>query len=96
MNVKFECTVVVVLLCFTTAGNVQNVPKIVERALTSLKANGVEVNREHWLKDAQDSEKAGSVETAKSIMCAFSFISLFKPTRPVPIQHIYTVNYRYE
>ena len=55
---------------FCIKGNNQNVPKIIERALTSLKANGVEVNREHWLKDAEDSEKAGSVETAKSIMCA--------------------------
>lgn len=33
------------------------VDRIIERAITSLKANMVEINREHWLKDAVDAEK---------------------------------------
>lgn len=37
-------------------------------ALTSLRANGVELNREQWIEDAEDCEKAGSVATCQSIM----------------------------
>ena len=44
------------------------VPKIIERAVSSLQANLVEINREQWIQDAEESEKAGSVRTAQSIM----------------------------
>jgi len=37
-------------------------------ALTSLSANGVEMNREQWVKDAEDAEKSGSVHTCQAIM----------------------------
>ena len=37
-------------------------------ALTSLRANGVEINREFWIEDAEDCEKAGSVNTCQAIM----------------------------
>lgn len=37
-------------------------------ALTSLRANMVEINREQWIQDAEESEKAGSVITAQAIM----------------------------
>ena len=37
-------------------------------AITSLKANGVEINRDLWIKDAEESEKAGSVVTCRAIM----------------------------
>lgn len=37
-------------------------------ALTSLRANMVEINREQWIQDAEESEKAGSVATAQAIM----------------------------
>ena len=37
-------------------------------AVTSLKANGVEINRDLWIKDAEESEKAGSVVTCRAIM----------------------------
>ena len=37
-------------------------------ALTSLRANGVEINREFWLEDAENCEKAGSVATCQSIV----------------------------
>ena len=38
------------------------------QALSSLKANMVEINREHWLKDAVDSELSGCKLTAQAIM----------------------------
>ncbi|VDN35326.1 unnamed protein product [Gongylonema pulchrum] len=41
-----------------TRGQSDMVDRIIERAITSLKANMVEINREHWLKDAVDAEKA--------------------------------------
>jgi len=37
-------------------------------ALTSLSANGVEMNREQWIKDAEDAEKSASVHTCQAIM----------------------------
>ena len=46
------------------------VPKIVDRAITSLRANMVEINREHWLSDAEQAEKAGFVKTAHAIIAA--------------------------
>ena len=42
-----------------TQGNIQMVQKIIDRALSSLTANGVEINREQWLKDAMETEKSG-------------------------------------
>ncbi|CAF4423858.1 unnamed protein product, partial [Rotaria magnacalcarata] len=39
-------------------GNNTMVDRLIERALASLRANMVEINREHWLKDAIDCEKA--------------------------------------
>ena len=36
--------------------------------MTSLKANMVEINREFWITDAEECEKAGSVHTAQAIM----------------------------
>ena len=52
-----------------------NVEKIIERALTSLKANGVQFKREEWITEAQETEKATSLETAKAIM--FVYISCY-------------------
>ena len=37
-------------------------------AVTSLRANGVEINRDQWIKDAEESEKADSVVTCRAIM----------------------------
>ena len=37
-------------------------------ALASLRANMVEINREHWMKDAIDAEKAGSVHTCQVLV----------------------------
>lgn len=37
-------------------------------AVSSLAANGVEINRELWIVDAEDVDKSGSTYTAQSIM----------------------------
>jgi pre-mRNA-processing factor 6 len=37
-------------------------------ALASLRANMVEINRDHWLKDAIECEKAGSVHTCQALI----------------------------
>lgn len=49
-------------------GNMHMVDKIIERALTSLHANGVEINRDHWIKDAEDAERANSISTCRAII----------------------------
>lgn len=43
------------------------VEKIIDRAITSLSANGVEINREHWFKEAMEAEKSGAVHTCQVI-----------------------------
>ncbi|CAH8490022.1 unnamed protein product [Dicrocoelium dendriticum] len=49
-------------------GNHAMVPKIVDRGVASLQANMVEVNRDQWIKDAEECEAAKSVLTAQSII----------------------------
>ncbi|XP_032815124.1 pre-mRNA-processing factor 6 [Petromyzon marinus] len=51
-------------------GNTAMVEKIVDRAITSLRANGVEINREHWIQDAEECDKAGSVTTCQAVIRA--------------------------
>lgn len=51
-------------------GNNSMVEKIIERALTSLSANGVEINREQWFKEAIESEKGGHVYCCRAIIKA--------------------------
>ncbi|KHJ75964.1 hypothetical protein OESDEN_24417, partial [Oesophagostomum dentatum] len=46
-----------------TRGQKEMVDRIVQKALTSLTANMVELNREHWMKDAVDAERAGCTLT---------------------------------
>ncbi|XP_039250492.1 pre-mRNA-processing factor 6-like [Styela clava] len=48
--------------------NLKMVDKIIERSITSLKANMVDVNKEQWMKDAEEAEKAGSIHTCQSIV----------------------------
>lgn len=43
------------------------VEKIVDRALASLSANGVEVNRENWFQEAIEAEKSGAVHCCQAI-----------------------------
>ncbi|XP_030829995.1 pre-mRNA-processing factor 6 [Strongylocentrotus purpuratus] len=50
--------------------NMVNVMKIIDRAITSLKANMVEINREQWIEDAEECEKASSVGTCQAIIQA--------------------------
>ncbi|XP_058800576.1 pre-mRNA-processing factor 6 [Phymastichus coffea] len=49
-------------------GNKHMVDKIIERAISSLSANGVEINREHWFKEAMEAEKAGAVHCCQVII----------------------------
>ncbi|XP_023221900.1 pre-mRNA-processing factor 6-like [Centruroides sculpturatus] len=49
-------------------GSHHMVEKIIDRAIASLRANGVEINREQWLKDGIECEKAGSVLTCQAII----------------------------
>jgi hypothetical protein len=58
-----------------TRGESKMITRIIERALTSLRANQVEINREQWLKDAVESEKGGCVQTCQAIM--YVTLSLF-------------------
>lgn len=46
------------------------VEKIVDRALSSLTANGVEVNRENWFQEAIEAEKSGAVHCCQAIIKA--------------------------
>lgn len=46
------------------------VEKIIERAITSLNSNGVEINREHWFKEAIESEKSGHIHCCRAIVKA--------------------------
>lgn len=48
--------------------NMKMVDKIIERSITSLKANMVDINREQWIKDAEEAEKAGSPHTCQCII----------------------------
>ncbi|XP_018318977.1 pre-mRNA-processing factor 6 isoform X2 [Agrilus planipennis] len=49
-------------------GNHHMVERIIDRALTSLSANGVEINREHWFKEAIESEKSGHIHCCRAIV----------------------------
>lgn len=46
------------------------VEKIVDRALSSLSANGVEINRENWFQEAIEAEKSGAVNCCQAIIKA--------------------------
>lgn len=51
-------------------GNHAMVERIIDRAITSLSANGVEINREHWFKEAVEAEKGGHVHCCRAIVKA--------------------------
>ncbi|GFP78581.1 protein stabilized1 [Phtheirospermum japonicum] len=44
-------------------GNTDSVGKMIERGIKTLKAEGLEIDREMWMKEAEAAERAGSVET---------------------------------
>lgn len=49
-------------------GNIHMVEKIIDRALSSLSANGVEINRDQWMQEAMESEKSGAVRCCQAIL----------------------------
>uniref|UniRef100_A0A8C8YHA3 Pre-mRNA-processing factor 6 n=1 Tax=Prolemur simus TaxID=1328070 RepID=A0A8C8YHA3_PROSS len=62
-------------------GNTQMVEKIIDRAITSLRANGVEINREQWIQDAEECDRAGSVATCQAVMRAVIGIGIEEEDR---------------
>ena len=55
-------------ICAKSVPKSDSSPKYMISALASLRANGVEINREQWIEDAENCEKAGSVGTCQSIV----------------------------
>ncbi|CAN6351044.1 unnamed protein product [Urochloa humidicola] len=49
-------------------GGTQSVNKVIERGIRSLQREGMDINREVWLKEAEAAERAGSVLTCQSIV----------------------------
>ncbi|CRK89859.1 CLUMA_CG003474, isoform A [Clunio marinus] len=49
-------------------GNIHMVEKIIDRAISSLTANGVEINREQWMQEAMEAEKSGAVRCCQAII----------------------------
>lgn len=51
-------------------GNSAMCVKIIDRGISSLSANGVEINKDLWMKDAMDTERAGSIQTCQAVVKA--------------------------
>ncbi|KAL5702368.1 Protein STABILIZED1 [Ranunculus cassubicifolius] len=49
-------------------GKIDNVKRIIDRGIQSLQLDGLEINREAWMKDAEDAERAGLVVTCQAII----------------------------
>ncbi|KAL3680864.1 hypothetical protein R1sor_023820 [Riccia sorocarpa] len=49
-------------------GNASMVVKIIDRAIRSLQSQGVVIDREAWMKEAEAAERAGSVATCRAII----------------------------
>jgi pre-mRNA-processing factor 6 len=49
-------------------GNENMVAKIIDRGIASLSSNGMEINKELWMKNAMDAEKSGSIRTCQAII----------------------------
>ncbi|XP_052872848.1 pre-mRNA-processing factor 6 [Anopheles cruzii] len=57
-------------------GNIHMVEKIIDRALSSLGANGVEINRDQWLQEAIEAEKSGAIRCCQAIVRAVIAIGI--------------------
>lgn len=51
-----------------TVGEENQVKKIIEAAMKSLKKNGANLSREEWMGEAQAAERQGSIMTSKYII----------------------------
>lgn len=49
-------------------GNTSSVGKVIEKGIRSLQREGVEIDREAWMKEAEAAERAGSVATCQAII----------------------------
>lgn len=61
--------------------NIHMVEKIIDRALTSLGANGVEINRDQWLQEATEAEKSGAIHCCQVIIKAVIGIGIEEEDR---------------
>jgi len=51
-----------------TAGKQHNVEKLIQTGVKSLRNNGVEINREEWIKEAERAETTENIATAQAII----------------------------
>ncbi|XP_020256952.1 protein STABILIZED1 [Asparagus officinalis] len=49
-------------------GNTSSVSKVIERGIRSLQREGLDIDREAWMKEAEAAERAGSVVTCQAII----------------------------
>ncbi|XP_073001008.1 protein STABILIZED1 [Typha latifolia] len=49
-------------------GNTQSVTKVIERGIRSLQREGLDIDREGWMKEAEAAERAGSILTCQAII----------------------------
>ncbi|XP_020592456.1 protein STABILIZED1 [Phalaenopsis equestris] len=49
-------------------GNIGSVKRVIERGIRALQREGVEIDREAWMKEAEAAERAGSVATCQAII----------------------------
>ena len=62
-------------------GNNHMVEKIIDRAISSLTANGVEINRDQWMQEAMEGEKSGAIKCCQAIIKAVIGISVEEEDR---------------
>uniref|UniRef100_A0A673YJH7 PRP6 pre-mRNA processing factor 6 homolog (S. cerevisiae) n=1 Tax=Salmo trutta TaxID=8032 RepID=A0A673YJH7_SALTR len=61
INIPMDCHIWITAAKLEEAkGNTQMVEKIIDRAITSLRANGVEINREQWIQYVEECDKEES------------------------------------
>lgn len=51
-----------------SSGNTSGIRKIIQRAMDSLRANGVKIDRRQWLQMAEDSENLGYTATTDALV----------------------------
>ncbi|GJT95642.1 protein stabilized1 [Tanacetum coccineum] len=62
-------------------GNTSMVGKIIERGIWALQKEGVEIDRESWMKEAEAAEQAGSVATCNAIVSSIIGMGVEKEDR---------------
>ena len=72
-----------------TVGKQENVEKLIQTGVKSLRNNGVEINREEWIKEAEKAEQTGNIATSEAIIrTILGEVQAFCPPICLPIQPI--------